>query len=217
MRWELELANRERSGPLASWSEVVERWSAARRLFFVPSYTRVLAILSPTYDPRVDRIGFWRVVLPRPGWLMPRVQGYKRHPEYTDLPLDLVPDLPFGLWVLRELRRSPERLPEPWRGRELRVRSLSYSLLGIPRKQGPDRAFRDLRVTIELAAATAPDVLVLEADLHLDPDRDEPELHRLAQGQEAGEAATPGSRVAISPSRAPVPAPRPPARGSGPR
>ncbi len=73
VRWEIERINRAllRDEPIPD-DAFPEEWRALRRLFFVPSYARVLALLAPVYDPERDVIGFYRVVLPRPSWFARR-------------------------------------------------------------------------------------------------------------------------------------------------
>ncbi len=128
-----------------------ERWQALRRLFFVPSYARTLALVAPVYSEADDRIGFWRIVLPRPGWLMPRVQGRKKR-DHGDIPLDLLPDRPLAYWLLERLaRREPERI-ERLRRLGYRIGELRYELLTKPREQRPQLAYRKSRVILDLVA-----------------------------------------------------------------
>jgi len=73
-RWERDWINRflndEPNGN--DFERFSDGWQELRRVFFVPSYTRTLALLHPIHDPENERIGFWRVLLPRPSLLQPR-------------------------------------------------------------------------------------------------------------------------------------------------
>ncbi|MDX1388852.1 MAG: hypothetical protein R3344_06655, partial [Acidobacteriota bacterium] len=145
VRWEIEQINallRSTSEP--ELGQAVERWQELRRLFFVPSYARVLTLLTLTHDPATDRIGFWRVILPRPGWLEARIKGYRNHEEYTDLPLDLVPDQPLGLWTVANLEDHRPDLAD--RVRTSRLTSIDYELTAKPRHHNPQTGFRETRV-----------------------------------------------------------------------
>jgi len=186
VRWEIERSNRalSRDAP-ALGGEFSEEWAALRRLFFVPSYARVLALLTPVHDPERDVIGFYRVVLPRPSWFLPRVFGYTKHPDWIDLPLDLLPEQPLGFRVLETLRAQRPQLLGTLHALGYRVVSLEYESLQKARKQNPRRAFRQSRVTIELAPQTdSPlaaegSMLTVQADLTLDPKHEEPQLDAL--------------------------------------
>ena len=134
----------------------VEEWSELRRIFFVPSYARILTLLDPVYDPGGERVGFWRVVLPRPAWFLERVRGWKHHPEFTDLPLDLIPDRPLGFTVLKSILERDGELARHLRSQDFAVADVSYELLGKARKQDPRRAFREARVEVVLEAEGAP-------------------------------------------------------------
>jgi Mg-chelatase subunit ChlD len=128
-----------------------ERWSALRRVLVYPSYSRVLALLVPVRDTAEDRVGYWRVVLPRPAWFQPRLPGYRNYPEWGELPLDLVPDLPFGyLATARALETPAHPLLARLAGKAWRVERLGYRLTGKGGRHTPVQAFRDAQVTYEL-------------------------------------------------------------------
>ena len=183
VRWEIERINRAllQEGPTFG-DAFIEEWRALRRLFFVPSYARVLALLTPVYDPERDVIGFYRAVLPRPGWFLPRLGRYAKHPDWVGLPLDLLPEQPLGYWTLEMIRVARPALGRMLREQNYRVVELSYESLQKARKQNPRRVFRHTRVKIELAPATgAPGAtqgftLRVQADLTLKPDDAGPEL-----------------------------------------
>jgi hypothetical protein len=171
--WETEQINAMIDDPLteSELDRAVERWVELRRIFWVPSYTRVLTLLSLTHDPHTDRIGFWRVTLPRPGWLGIRPRGYRTAEELADIPLDLVPDLPLGLWTIAHIHRDRPELAE--RIRESHLVSVEYTLTGKPRHQQPIRAFRDTRVELVFETPRTgdrPSRLTLVAHLSLEKD-----------------------------------------------
>jgi len=160
-RWELRRINRALTAASPThtarfqdrrlgYGSFEQEWMALRRLFFVPSYARVLTLLTPVHDLESDRIGFWRVVLPRPGWLLPRLGGYTHHPDYSDLPLDLIPDLPFGFLVLDRAVAEHPAIRDRLVGREYRAVKLTLDLLSRPYKHDPRRAFLDVRVLVVL-------------------------------------------------------------------
>ena len=76
VRWEIARANRWLAEPhRATPDSFFEQWRELRRVFYVPSYARVLGLLTPVHDRQRDLIGYWRVVLPRSAWLLPRVKN----------------------------------------------------------------------------------------------------------------------------------------------
>jgi len=154
-RWETErIDGLLADDPPGSDVEVfAERWSALRSLLFAASYARELTLLTPAYDPGLDRIGFYRVVLPRPAWYQARIRNYRNHPGWTDLPFDLVPERPMAHvafdWLLIE---NPD-VADHLRSQGYRVTGLDYSSFAKPRKQSPEKAFRQTRVAVDLAAS----------------------------------------------------------------
>jgi len=146
--WEVEQINAMlRSAPgEPDVTRAIQRWQELRRVLYVPSYTRVLTLLALTRDPGRDRIGFWRIVLPRPGWLSARLRGYRDHEEFSDLPLDLVPDLPLALWTIAHVERTDPDLAA--RLRRSRLVSIDYRLTAEPRFHDPELGFRETRVSL---------------------------------------------------------------------
>ena len=178
--WEVELVNRAlaSAGP-SDFEAILESWEALRDVLFAPSYNRVLALLIPGYDPDRDRIGYWRVVLPRPSWIWARVHGLPGKGDLAEVPLDLVPDRPFALWLVGHLKRSRPHLVEGWRGQGYRIRSIEYELTGEAGDQIPEQAFREHRITVifEDDAGTGRGELV--ADLALSKKKRKPRIERL--------------------------------------
>jgi Mg-chelatase subunit ChlD len=148
--WEVGLVNRWLDEAPPDIDSLEERWTALRALLFVPSYSRVLGLLSPVHDPEADRIGYWRVVLPRPGWMQTRMKGYGSDLDLSDLPLDLVPEVPMALWLFTEIARTRPELIAGWREQGYRVASIAYDLTSKPAKHDPIRAFRETRLTLSL-------------------------------------------------------------------
>jgi hypothetical protein len=183
-----ELFARWEAARLALWLEgesrddLVDDWTAVRDVFRVPSRARVLALLGPVRDPSTGAVGFWRVLLPRPSWLRARTRGWERHPEWGRLPLDLIPDLPLGYWLVSEtVRRSPALRDHLASGR-YRVTGVEYELLGKPGRHGPLRGFENTRVRLHLDADGAAAEVV--ADVRLvyprnDGDLPDPRLRSL--------------------------------------
>jgi hypothetical protein len=136
-------------------SSFYDEWHELRRIFFAPSYARVLAPLSPGYDPEQDRIGFWRIVLPRIAWFQERLKGPLGNPRYDSLPMDLIPDLPLGYWLVENELAGRRQLARRLSARGYRVTSLTLEPLTPPRKRDPRKAFRRSRVTLILEAEAA--------------------------------------------------------------
>jgi hypothetical protein len=182
LRWEIERANRRLRDPEAepAFEGFLEQWREVRRIFFVPSYARILTLLSPIYDAELDRVGYWRVVLPRPAWVRLRIQATPRSPEWYHVPLDLVPDVPFGLWLLDRLSAEEPELLGYLREGRYRIIDENYELLGKPRRQNPEQAFRAARLSVVLEpAAGRATRLLISADLGIDPGKTVPRLERL--------------------------------------
>jgi len=180
LRWEglwidgllAETQAAEREGFLA-------RWNALYRLFFVPSYARTLALFAPVRDEANRRLGFWRVLLPRPSWMGNRVRGWKNREAFSDLPLDLLPDRPFGYLLLDRLRREATELFGHLRAGGFRYAGAEYSIPGPPRLQGPETAYQSTRAVLELTDGEAAR-LTLRWELEWKKKRGEPRLAGLS-------------------------------------
>jgi hypothetical protein len=152
-RWEATWIGRllESAASDSAVSRFPDDWSTLRRVFFVPSYARSLTLLAPLHDPASDRIGYYRVVLPRAGWLLPRVQGPTKDEDRSDIPLDLVPERPLAYLVMQHLLAAHDALARGLAERSLKPTAVLYELLGKPRTWDPERAFRHARVSIDFA------------------------------------------------------------------
>jgi len=97
-RIEAKATNEFLAGQVGDSDALVERldarWDVLRNLFPPPTRYRSVALMHPVYDPAEERVGFYRVILPRP--------------RLESLPLDMVPDHPYLLRLVRELARSPQ-------------------------------------------------------------------------------------------------------------
>jgi hypothetical protein len=157
-RWERQHADRLLAGSATGGGDrgFVESWQELRGMFFVPAYGNVLTLMAPVHDRASDRVGFWRVMLPRLAWLQQRAKGFEHHPEFGDLPLDLVPDEPLGYWLVDRMLASDSELAARLRTAGYRVESIRYELRGKPYKQDPLRAFRETTVTLSIVPAHAP-------------------------------------------------------------
>ncbi len=219
VRWEAGWIERALAGTVtpADQDGFVEAWEALRQVFYLPCYARTLTLLSPLHDPDTGRIGFWRVVLPRAGWFLPRRKGYKHHPEFNDVPMDLIPDRPLGIWLSRHLFENAPDLARHFARRDYQVVSVSYALRGKSGHHDPHRAFRSVRVVltlsmgdgvgppVEIAAdigtrnpKRAPELYV--ESLNLGPTKDE-ELRRLFDAARREKESRREARVRPSPSR----------------
>lgn len=154
IEWERQQVTRALRGEIdeAEARLFVERWRAAHRLLGLASYARVLGVVAPAYDPQEDRVGFYRFVLPRPSWYLPRMRDHRRHPEWKDLPLDLVPPHPAALATLIRLADDPDWLRRfAASGRE----RPGYRLIGSAKRLSPERAFSAMAIEWHGAGVTA--------------------------------------------------------------
>ncbi len=205
-RWEIERANRWLRDPGSSTSldAFLGPWRGARKLFFVPSHARTLTLLSAVHDRELDAVGYWRVVLPRPGWQRLRTQATRRSPDWYHVPLDLVPDLPFGFWLLDRLASEQAGLVEHLRHEGYRVADIAYELLAKPYRQDPERAFRAARVLIDVRRDGGNrGRLLLSARLGIDKGAESPRLDHLELEVEGDEALERLARAAARIVRAP--------------
>jgi hypothetical protein len=153
LRWEALWVDRLlASGGEPTRGQALEAWQALHRLFFVPSYARTLTLFSLVRDDDNGRIGFWRVVLPRPAWMSNRIKGWKNREAYSDLPMDLLPDRPFAFFFLQELRREHPRLVEHLVTNGYRHAGVRYTLPEPARRQAPETAYESLEAELALAA-----------------------------------------------------------------
>jgi len=168
VRWEKQRINRLLDGAAPADGPFVEHWHALRRIFFVPSYSRVLTLLAPIRDLEKDAVGYYRILLPRPSWLSNRTQDWA-DPEISDVPLDLIPDVPLGYHVVARLLDETPGLAASLRESGYLLRSVSYELRSEPWRWDPRCAFDESRVTLEFADRSdgAPR-LTLSADLRLE-------------------------------------------------
>jgi von Willebrand factor type A domain len=163
--WELQAIAHALDGRPDTEPPFDEAYQAAYRLFFVPSYARILAPLVMGKDPKSGAIGLWRFVLPRTVWIRARKRDFD-DPEFRRVPMDLVPDRPLGLWLAR-------KIAEETRGKGLAPQQLTYEPLVKPKKFDPDRAFTDVRVSLYLVDRKGRDLLIT-ADLARGDDHSEP-------------------------------------------
>ena len=111
-----------------------------------------------------------------------RMKGYRRDLDLSDLPLDLVPEVPMALWLFTEIERSSPELIVGWREQGYRVTSIAYDLTSKPAKHDPVRAFRETRLRLSLEAGGGQDdgpLLELTADLSFRRKAPERTLERL--------------------------------------
>ena len=171
--WELEAVGRRLSGEgtIESEETFLKGWRRLRVLLSKPSTARIVAPLVLMYESECDCVGFYRIVLPRPGLMRARV---RERSEFLQSPrLDMPPKLPFGYGVIRALE---EQLPDAMTGlREAGygLVSMRYELVGPTEFHDPERAFRETRVRLDLGRESSgedpspePSVKII-AELHL--------------------------------------------------
>ena len=130
-------------------ADLAADYEALRRLFFVPSYARVLVPLVPGRDPTLGRIGFWRIVLPRSEHMLWRVKGWKGNDEVGNLPFDLVPPRPLGILAIESRARADPDSIARLRREGFTANAVRYEPLGPPYRRDPVHAFDHVRVTVE--------------------------------------------------------------------
>jgi hypothetical protein len=147
--WDRDRIDAILSGTVGDSDEdFLQGYRALHRVFFAPSYSRTLALLTPVLDEAGGRMGFWRVILPRPSWFSNRIKGWKGRIDYDDLPVDLVPDLPFGSIVTKRLRLDAPELMTHLVAGNYHVTDLDYELLTKRRHQAPLRAYEHSRLQL---------------------------------------------------------------------
>jgi len=150
LRWEKNTINEALTvgSAHAPDDRFVDGWRELRKIFFVPSYARVLTLLTPIYDPGCDCVGYWRVVLPRTSWMKPRIQELEVYRVFATTRLDLVPDLPFGRWVISNLDPLLPGMISHLQQQGYRLETLRYELLGASPTFRPGGAFKKTRVNL---------------------------------------------------------------------
>jgi len=144
--WELQAIARELAGEPDIEPAFEEAYQAAYRLFFVPSYARILSPLVMGKDPKTGAVGLWRFVLPQVVWIGARKKDLD-DPEYRRVPMDLVPDRPLGLLLARQIA-------DETRGKGLTPTELTYEPLVDSNQLEPGKAFDHVRVTLSLGEFT---------------------------------------------------------------
>jgi len=170
--WERRAINRwlERGATDETFKEFVDGWRKLRDLLSLPSNARILAPLVPMYEAECDCVGFYRIVLPRPGLMRERA---REHSKFLQGPrLDIAPKLPFGYALLQALNQQIPAVGERLQAAGYRVSSIDYELLGPAEFHDPVRAFRETRVRLEFVAHSSGETsdeskTTLTADLHL--------------------------------------------------
>ena len=149
-RWESRAVSDLLAGRGESIEGFDERWRALRDVIFVPSYARELTVLMLARDPDEDRLGFYRIVLPRPSWFQPRVRNYEKHPGWSDVPFDLIPDRPCALAAMRSLLAGGDELTRELEHARYTVSDVRYASRLAPRHQRPRKALSRLTTTVLL-------------------------------------------------------------------
>jgi Mg-chelatase subunit ChlD len=157
VRWERNRINRflEGEGTAEELDRFADAWQELRRVFFVPSYTRTLALLFPIFDVEDQRVGFWRVLLPRASLMQPRMADESGDGVLSRELLDLVPDLPLGMWFTRTVLAADAELAAFIDERDYRASIVTYELIGEPARHEPFTAYWRSRVRVLLQPSEA--------------------------------------------------------------
>ena len=171
--WEREAVERRLvgEGTIEGEEAFLKGWRRLRVLLSKPSTARIVAPLVLMYESECDCVGFYRIILPRPGLMRARV---RERSDFLQSPrLDMPPKLPFVYGLIRALE---EQLPDAITGlREAgySLVSMGYELVGPTEFHDPERAFRETRVRLDLGRESSggdqspePSVKII-ADLHL--------------------------------------------------
>jgi VWFA-related protein len=176
LAWERRRIDRALAGvpPSPQDERFVEAWVELRRIFSAPAQARVLALLVPTHADGCDCIGYWRVELPRPGWMLARSSGQTADRDVTGDYLDLVPEAPAAWLALERLSDEAPGLLEALRDGGFRAADLSYELNGLPALRTPEGAFGEYRVALTLASGAGDEeqLLVLRPEMRRASDGD---------------------------------------------
>ncbi|MDH3629297.1 MAG: hypothetical protein OES25_16800, partial [Acidobacteriota bacterium] len=124
-----------------------KNWTTLRDLLYMPSYARVLVPRTPGVDVKRNKIGWWRIVLPRTAWIGERKKGRAHAAGFDDLPSDLIPDQPWAYRVASIMRTNAEFLGTTFASCDLG--RVSYLPTARPRHLEPGRVFREVDVTTE--------------------------------------------------------------------
>ncbi len=149
-RWEREAVGRRLAGDESDKSthRFLRDWRRLHRLLARPSTTRIIAPLVLMYESECDCVGFYRIILPRPGFIRARMQ--ERSVFFQAPLLDLPPRMPFGYAMVGALQEQMPDALTSLRDRGYRLGSIGYELLGPTEFHDPERAFRETRVYLDL-------------------------------------------------------------------
>ncbi len=163
--WEIEAVARVLDGRAEGEPGFADLYAAAYRLFFVPSYARILAPLVLGRDPASGLVGLWRIVLPREVWIDMRKKGYDEHIEYGRIPMDFLPERPLGHWLAERLASTRPDLARAIGAAGLVPAEIVYQSLVKPRRRNPPHAYDEVRVTLRFRGASAGELeLIAELD-----------------------------------------------------
>jgi hypothetical protein len=114
-----------------------------------------LALLFPIFDVEDQRVGFWRVLLPRASLMQPRMTDASGDGVLSRELLDLVPDLPLGMWFTRTVLAADAELAAFIDERDYRASIVTYELIGEPARHEPFTAYWRSRVRVLLQPSEA--------------------------------------------------------------
>jgi Mg-chelatase subunit ChlD len=201
VRWEVRQIEDRIDDPSFDRERPADEWQRLRSVLGLPSRARVLTLLSPVFDEATDRIGFFRVVLPRPSWMGPRVAGWGEKSGFGPPPLDLIPAQPLALWSFEAALSDHPGLDRRLRDGGYRVASISYELLGKARSHLPHNAFGNTSVVINLEPEAPGAAVRVTAEVLLDSEKAEPRLRSLVVEEPTWTSDGRSGRTAESPQR----------------
>ena len=130
--------------------QVLERWRRLQAALGLPQHVRTVGLLVPGFDPACDCVGYWRVVLPRPSLIGPRSRPQADALDPSLVPMDLVPEMPLGFWMVRGLLDKAPELVRAVRERGYAVEGVHYRLTGAPEARVPATAFQQSEALVQL-------------------------------------------------------------------
>ena len=154
--WEMEAMRRALERPEdwvagVGWEAFIRSWQRIQPYFAAPVSARTLGLLLPARDLGSDRVGYWRVVLPRPAWIHERmVWGAAAILRHSN---DLVPPNPYGVWMLGALEArglSPAALLDGFR-----LVGMHYRLAGFQRVADPRQAYQRFELVMRFEPMAA--------------------------------------------------------------
>ena len=168
-RWLQQLLDGQ-DDPLAAIPDYLQRWETLLPWFRRADHVRVAGVMLPVRDPDDGRVGLYRVLLPRPAWVLARVQGRSGERGWVDVPFDEIPERPVALEEWAKLLAEWPELAAALRAGGYHLAELRYEPRGKPRHRDPGRVFRSFTTRASFHAAAGAGALavswVIDRDKH---------------------------------------------------